>query len=87
MTPLDASSILGISTRQLRRLILNYKTIGLASLVHGNTGRSPSCKLSASTRHQILTLAGEGGVYHDANVCHMQQLLNEQEAFRSDVPL
>ena len=75
----DACTFLKISDRHLRRLLVNYKSRGVGSLIHGNTGKASSFKVPDNTRSKILTLAREGGVYCDANVSHMQQLLHEQE--------
>ena len=74
-----AAELLGVSERQVRRLRARFRLEGLASSIHGNSGRTPSNRLEAALREQILTLAGNGGKYHDLNVCHLQELLVQEE--------
>jgi len=52
---------------------------GLAVGVHGNCGRPPTNRTAPAVREQILVLAGPGGKYQDLNVCHLQELLAEEE--------
>lgn len=75
----DAEKLLGVSRRQVNRLLRSYESEGLASLVHGNTGRSPINKTCDDTLSTIVSLADEGGKYHDFNTCHLHDLLAEYE--------
>ena len=75
----EASSLLELSRRQLNRVLGAYRLEGLPSLVHGNAGKVPVNTLSVAT---IVALAGEDGKYHKFNVCHMCDLLADNEAIR-----
>ena len=74
-----ASELLGVSVRQVRRLRVRFRQEGLAVGVHGNCGRPPTNRTAPAVREQILVLAGPGGKYQDLNVCHLQELLAEEE--------
>jgi transposase len=74
-----AALLLGLSVRQVRRLASAYALAGLASIPHGNRGRPPHNRLVPATIARIAELTGEGGPYHDFNVCHTQELLWERE--------
>lgn len=75
----EAEKLLGVSRRQVNRLLRGYESEGLASVVHGNTGRAPANKMRADTLSTIVSLADEGGKYHDFNTCHLHDLLAEYE--------
>ena len=75
----QASRLLGVSVRQVRRLRQRYLEEGLSSVVHANTGREPANKTPAEVRQKLAELAGRGGTYHDFNTCHLQELLGERE--------
>jgi transposase len=74
-----AAELLGISTRQVRRLRARYRQEGMAVVVHGNAGRAPANRTASEVEARILALAGPEGKYHDLNVCHMQELLAHVE--------
>ena len=75
----DGASLLNVSDRQMRRLVLRYDRDGLRSVIHGNTGRIPANKLNVDVVDTILELSMEGGKYHGFNVCHAHDLLAESE--------
>lgn len=75
----DAEKLLGLSRRQVNRLLRSYESDGLASLVHGNTGRAPVNKTCADTLSTIVSLADEDGKYHGFNTCHLHDMLAEYE--------
>lgn len=79
----QASMLLGVTARQVRRQLVRYKAEGLSSLVHGNTGRVPANKTSESILKKLVELAGSTettkGPYHDWNTCHLQEVLGERE--------
>ena len=79
LTRQQAAQLLGITDRQVRRLLARYQEVGLKSVVHANTGRTPVNKTSAALRDKLATLAGKDGAYHDFNTCHLQELLAERE--------
>jgi hypothetical protein len=41
ITTLEAAQLLGVTTRQVRRLRYRFINADLSSLLHGNTGRVP----------------------------------------------
>jgi len=75
----DAQRLLGLSRRQVNRIVKDFKANGLKSLVHGNSGRIPANKTDAVCQEKILDLAGEDGKYHGFNICHTTDLLLEME--------
>lgn len=80
VTKCEAEGLLGLSRRQLNRVLNCYQADGLRSLLHGNTGKTPVNKTSPESIAGILGLAGEDGRYHDFNVCHMHDLLEDNES-------
>lgn len=72
-----AAAWLGVSERQLRRLVAAYRAKGPAGLVHGNRGRSPAGTLAEGVRGQIITVARER--YTDVNDTHLSELLASEE--------
>lgn len=68
---------LGISIRQVNRLIQIYKTQGKAGFIHGNRGRLPKKTISQEIKEKIIELYKEK--YYDANFKHFQELLEENE--------
>jgi transposase len=75
----SAAQLLGVSARQVRRLRRRFRQEGMPAVIHGNCGRPPANRTDPAVVARILALAGPGGQYHDLNVCHLQQLLAEQE--------
>lgn len=78
----QTAQLLGVTDRQVRRLLSRFKAEGIKSVVHANTGRSPINKTPAVVRQKLLELAGEQGLYHDFNTCHLQELLIEREGLQ-----
>mgnify|MGYP006316443815 FL=1 len=68
---------LGITIRQVNRLIQIYKSYGKAGFVHGNRGRLPKKEISQDIKNKILELYKSK--YFDANFKHFQELLEEYE--------
>lgn len=73
----EAGVSLGLSARQVRRLLRAYVATGPAALVHGNRGRSPAHALPAARREQVLTLARD--TYAGFNDQHLTEKLAAQE--------
>lgn len=73
----EAAVWLGLSERQLRRILAAYRAEGLAGLVHGNRGRAPVQTLSAALRERIVGLAA--GRYAGVNDTHLSELLAREE--------
>ena len=72
----EAAEMLGLSVRQVRRLVAAYRKEGAASLAHGNRGRRSVHRISEEVRDRILELAR--GPYHDYNDTHFAEKLGEQ---------
>ena len=52
----EAAAALGLSDRQLRRLLTTFRSGGPAALVHGNTGRKPCQALPDAMRARVVEL-------------------------------
>jgi transposase len=74
-----AAELLGVSSRQVRRLRARFRADGMAAVVHGNRDRAPANRTEAAVMERILALAGPEGKYQDLNVCHLQELLEREE--------
>lgn len=68
--------VLGLSVRQVRRIIAAYRKEGAAALAHGNRGRLSHRRTPAETRDRILELAR--GSYHDYNDTHFTEKLIQE---------
>ncbi len=77
LTSHQAAELLGLSSRQLRRVKAGYARDGPASLVHGNRGRAPAHRLTDTVRQQVLDLAR--GKYRGLNHQHLTEKLVEDE--------
>lgn len=76
----EAAQVLGLSTRQLRRVRRAVEKFGAPGLVHGNTGRSPKHRLSNKIGKQILKL--RTGKYAGFNDVHFTEKLAEVEKIK-----
>ena len=72
-----ASKKLGISRRQVNRLIIIYKEKGKSGFVHGNRSRKPVSTLDKSISEDIITLYKNK--YYDFNFNHFKEFLEEKE--------
>src|SRR3712207_1455445 len=79
-TQAEAALSLGLSERQVRRLVGAYRAEGPAALVHGNRDRTPAHALSGETRGRVLVLAR--GRYAGFNDMHLTEKLVEVEGLR-----
>lgn len=80
MSGTEAAQHLGLSVRQVRRLLTKYREEGAAGLAHGNRGRAANNRIEASVRTKILELAEQK--YSDYHDCHLTEELNEQHGFK-----
>ena len=78
MTALRASLELGLSVRQVRRLVHTYRLEGAVGLVHGNRGKSSPRHINAELEQQISTLIEQE--FRDYNTLHLCQELQDQFA-------
>jgi transposase len=72
--------VLGLSVRQVRRLLARYRKEGAAALAHGNRGRSPYNKLDDGVRARVADLAGSK--YGGFNTQHLSEIMAEREGVR-----
>jgi transposase len=73
----EAAAVLGVSVRQVRRLLAAYRAEGAQGLAHGNRGRKPVNALAEDVRQEVAQL-GEGR-YAGCNTQHFTELLSERE--------
>ncbi|MBA7692854.1 hypothetical protein ES703_101426 [subsurface metagenome] len=73
----EAAEVIGLSLRQVRRLLAAYRKEGAAALAHGNRGRKPHHALNEGQRKQVLELAQS--TYAGCNTQHFTELLSERE--------
>lgn len=77
ITEREASELLGVSIRQIRRLKRKVLVSGISGLVHGNTGKSPWNKSDAQSIEQIVLLYQTK--YTGFNCLHFRDMLEEHE--------
>lgn len=77
MTGAEAAEVLGLSVRQLRRILAAYREDGAAALAHGNRGRAPAHTLGQDVRQRVRELARS--TYVGINHQHLTELLAERE--------
>lgn len=72
-----ACKILGISKRQINRLIIKYKEKGQSAFIHGNRARKPVNTLDKSISENIILLYKNK--YQDWNFNHFKEFLENDE--------
>jgi len=77
LTEGEASQVLGLSERQVRRVCKAVRQHGSDGVVHGNTGRPPANRLSDPQRAKIVRLARKK--YAGFNDHHLTEKLVEEE--------
>jgi hypothetical protein len=80
LTGLEGAPLMGLSLRQVRRLLAACRKEGVSAsggLAHGNRDRSPAHRLSQETRNRVVELARE--TYPGLNHYHLQEVLGERE--------
>ena len=73
----EAAGLLGISERQVRRLLSAYRADGAAALAHGNRGRHPANAIDAAVVASVVALATT--TYVGFNHHHLTEMLAEHE--------
>ncbi len=68
--------LLGISVRQVRRLVKRYRADGAEGLAHGNRGRASTQRIADETRQRIVELVKKD--YRDYNTSHLREILAER---------
>jgi len=76
----QAAEILGISVRQVGRLVKAYREGGVGALVHGNRGRTPANALTEDVKARVVQLAGSR--YEGFNTQHFTEVLAEREGIQ-----
>src|SRR6266542_6578483 len=77
LTAEEAARVLGLSIRQVRRLLRRYRVDGSAGLVHGNRDRAPAHRIPDTIRDRAVELATTR--YAGVNHTHLAELLAERE--------
>jgi transposase len=77
LTSRKAAEVLGLSTRQVRRLRRAVEKLGAAGVMHGNRGRVPSNRVSEELRARIVGLRRKK--YEGFNDQHFTEKLGEVE--------
>jgi transposase len=73
----NAAKLLNKSPRTIERYLQQYRKVGIAFIVHRNTGKVPVNKVSDSLKRQVHTLIKEK--YFDVNLQHLAELLEVNE--------
>ncbi|HEY7067961.1 MAG TPA: ISNCY family transposase [Chloroflexota bacterium] len=76
-TVAEAAASLGLSQRQVRRVLAAYQREGAAALAHGNRGRRPAHATTREVARQVVALAQT--TYAGCNQQHLRDLLAERE--------
>lgn len=80
----EAATILGVTTRQVRNLVVAIEERGGAGARHGNVGRAPSNRLDDQVRKRVVELAR--GKYAGFNDQHLTDKLVEMEGLQLSRP-
>lgn len=76
----QATVILQISERQVRRLAAAYAADGPAAVRHGNAGRTAANRTDATLREHLVALATT--TYAGVDRAHLAELLAERDGIR-----
>jgi len=76
MTAQQATELLGLSLRQVRRLVAKYREKGANGITHGNRGKTPNNQIERNIRDKIIKLAETE--YLDYNDSHFTEELEEK---------
>ena len=76
LTGAEGAELLGLSVRQVRRLVKRYRASGAEGLAHGNRGRSSRQRIADETRQRIERLVKKD--YPDYNTRHLREVLAER---------
>ena len=84
LTVAQVAGLLGVSERQVFRLLARYRRAGPAALVHGDRGRRPWHALPEDLAERVVELVRTR--YEDANHSHLAELLAEREGIHTLSP-
>ena len=77
MTLDQAATLIGVSTRNTRRLLATYRERGAAAVAHDRRGRRAPNATPDAVAYDVVHLARTR--YSGANHTHLGELLNERE--------
>ena len=77
MTPDQAATLMGVTTRHTRRILAAYREKGVAAVAHGHRGRRPPNTTPKPVATAVVHLARTR--YSGANHTHLSELLSERE--------
>ena len=77
MTLDQAATLMGVSTRQTRRILAAYREKGAAAVAHGHRGRKASTTTPEAVVAGVVRLARTR--YAGTNHTHLSELLSERE--------
>ncbi len=77
ITVKDAAEVLGLSTRQIKRIKKGVRLIGPKKVVHGNRKRKPVNAVAGNVKDLVVELKREK--YTGTNFSHFAELLEERE--------
>lgn len=79
LTQVEAAEQLGISVRQLRRILNRVKTRGMDGVVHGGVGRPSNHRIDSTVESRVLDLWNSKYRCAGFNFKHFTEKLNELE--------
>lgn len=74
------SEVLGVTVRQVNRLLVKLREAGISGLIHGNRGLISHRKIPDQIREKILALVR--GRYIDINDTHLMEILMREESIK-----
>lgn len=74
------SEVLGVTVRQVNRLVRRLRESGIVGLIHGNRGRASSRRFPEQIRGKILDWVR--GRYADINDTHLMEILMREESIK-----
>lgn len=83
LTAGKAAELLGLSVRQVRRILAAYREEGAAAIAHGNRGKGAPNAVTTDVRRRILLLARTK--YAGFNHLHMAEKLREEEGIEAGI--
>ncbi len=83
LTAVRAAELLGLSERQVRRILAAYREEGAATVAHGNRGKGAPNAVTTEVRGRILDLARTK--YAGFNHLHMAEKLKGEEGIEAGI--
>lgn len=83
ITQVEASGLLGISYRQVKRIVKRYRQYGVAALVSKRRGKPANNRITSSVKHTALALLRDH--YHDFAPTFAHEKLSECHGIRCSV--